>query len=249
MTTEQLLYLIEIYTQGSMSKASDILHLSPQGLSMSMNALENELGVQLLKKTNKGSKLTEVGIQLVELSNRFLSDLHEIISDQKDKSDGLKKEKITGETDLYLPHAISESIFTVALSKLYKIYPHLKINTQNIEYSRIIPQVLNHQIPFAMYNRVFVNGEDILNDIPKELTFYPVLTTKYCCHVEKKHVLSDREIIAFKDIQSYPLIIPKSFSFILTNLLNYFKVNPQIIYADSVMMVNELLKENIGVAI
>lgn len=73
MRIEQLKYLIEISKCKSMSVASENLHLTPQALSISIKNLEEELGVQLLERTNKGASLTQKGWLLTKLTEEFLN--------------------------------------------------------------------------------------------------------------------------------------------------------------------------------
>ena len=71
-----LSYLRSFYTTvkfNSISKAAKELHLTQPGLSMQLQALENEIGVQLLNRSNKGVQLTPEGSLVYEFSETMLS--------------------------------------------------------------------------------------------------------------------------------------------------------------------------------
>lgn len=57
----------------SISKAAQILHLTQPGLSGQLKSLENELGVNLLNRSNKGVELTEEGKVVFNYADTLLS--------------------------------------------------------------------------------------------------------------------------------------------------------------------------------
>lgn len=74
----------------SISKASKILHLTQPGLSMQIQALEKELQVNLLNRSNKGVELTEAGKVVFDYATTILSlqdnierDLENLKTDKK----------------------------------------------------------------------------------------------------------------------------------------------------------------------
>ena len=69
-------YLQSFYTTvkyNSISKAAQILHLTQPGLSGQLKSLENELGVSLLNRSNKGVELTEEGKVVFNYADTLLS--------------------------------------------------------------------------------------------------------------------------------------------------------------------------------
>lgn len=61
MEVSQLRYFLELCKLGSMSRAAASLNISPQGISIAIRRLENELGVELFFRSSKGLILTETG--------------------------------------------------------------------------------------------------------------------------------------------------------------------------------------------
>ena len=59
MRTEQIKYLIEISEHHSLSAAAEKLCITTAALSLSVKSLEEELGLLLFRRTNKGVELTE----------------------------------------------------------------------------------------------------------------------------------------------------------------------------------------------
>lgn len=80
MRLEQLQYLVEIYRSKSISLAAERAHISQPALSASINKLEAELGVQLLKRTNQGVYPTETGELVIQKSLQIIDAIEEIES-------------------------------------------------------------------------------------------------------------------------------------------------------------------------
>ena len=64
MRLEQLMYVQAVVACGSMNQASQRLHLSQQAISKGIRQLEEELGILIFVRTNKGVVLTPEGERL-----------------------------------------------------------------------------------------------------------------------------------------------------------------------------------------
>jgi DNA-binding transcriptional LysR family regulator len=68
----QLRYLVAVADQGGIRKASRRLHLSQPSLSQALRQLEAELGVALIRRSARGTQLTEPGAELLEYARDIL---------------------------------------------------------------------------------------------------------------------------------------------------------------------------------
>ena len=64
MYNKYLEIFIQVADTGSFSKAAEKLYISSTAVMKQMNLMEQELGLDLLIRTNHGIKLTEVGKQI-----------------------------------------------------------------------------------------------------------------------------------------------------------------------------------------
>lgn len=71
MTFQQLQYILEIGKTGSVSGAAKNLFVSSSSVSISLNALEKELGYPLFIRTQKGLVPTESGKQVLDYANQI----------------------------------------------------------------------------------------------------------------------------------------------------------------------------------
>ncbi|GIO15691.1 LysR family transcriptional regulator [Cohnella xylanilytica] len=65
MTLQQLKYVIEIANRGSMNEAAKRLFISQPSLSNAMKDLEEELGITIFERTNKGITLSKEGAEFL----------------------------------------------------------------------------------------------------------------------------------------------------------------------------------------
>ncbi|MEA4903016.1 LysR family transcriptional regulator [Desulfitobacterium sp.] len=80
MRLEQLMYLVAVNESESISLAAERIHISQPALSSALNKLEDELGVVLLKRTNSGAQLTEIGELIIVKAREVLNSVDEIKS-------------------------------------------------------------------------------------------------------------------------------------------------------------------------
>lgn len=65
MTLQQLKYVIEIAARGSMNEAAKRLFISQPSLSNAVKDLEEELGITIFERTNKGIILSKEGVEFL----------------------------------------------------------------------------------------------------------------------------------------------------------------------------------------
>ena len=111
MDINQLRYYIEVCNCGSISKAAEKVHLSQQGLSLSIRRLEQELEADLFYRKPGGIVLTELGKAVKEEAEELLKHVDNIYSLPNKLSSGRPRIRI----------AITESIIVRLPAKLQQI--------------------------------------------------------------------------------------------------------------------------------
>lgn len=75
MDVKQLKALVTVAEVGSVTRASELLHLVQPAVTRQIRTLEQELGVGLFERTRQGMRPTEAGRTLVERARRALGEL------------------------------------------------------------------------------------------------------------------------------------------------------------------------------
>lgn len=80
VTLKQLIIFTKVIYHGSLSKAAQKTGLTPSAVSKSLQLLEEQLGVQLLKRTTREVSATQEGNDLYEKLDVILSDLESALN-------------------------------------------------------------------------------------------------------------------------------------------------------------------------
>lgn len=101
MNKDQLRVFVEVVDCGSINKAAERLYLSQPSLSRSIHALEEEMGRELIKRTNRGVSATPAGETFYYYARSILDQFHM-----------LERLKTTSESKLYSKLCVSiDNIF------------------------------------------------------------------------------------------------------------------------------------------
>lgn len=90
MNFRQLEYFTTAARLKSISKAAQELHVAQPPVSRQIALLEDELGVCLFLRTNKGIELTEAGQSLYVQSKHIFQSIHTMIDSVRDIDQGLR---------------------------------------------------------------------------------------------------------------------------------------------------------------
>lgn len=69
---EYFYYMREVYETGSINHAAERLYLSQPYLSQTLKRMEQQLGVRLFHRTNRGVSLTDAGMEFLEISRQVI---------------------------------------------------------------------------------------------------------------------------------------------------------------------------------
>lgn len=75
MDFKQLRAVVTVAESGSVTKASQLLHMVQPAVSRQVSGLEDELGIALFERTRQGMQLTAAGASFVTRARRILSEL------------------------------------------------------------------------------------------------------------------------------------------------------------------------------
>lgn len=128
MKLNQLEYFSKIVEYGSMNQAARNLFISQSALSRSILTLEEELGVQLLKRSNQGISLTNDGQTVYEDIKSIL----EIIDSTREKWRNLSTSKdfLEGNIHIMACSLMCKVLVNNIFDNFYELYPKLRLELQ-----------------------------------------------------------------------------------------------------------------------
>ena len=210
MNQRQLSYFLEVYKQRSISTAAQSLFISPQGLSKTILALENELGVKLFTRSKNQMLPTKEAINLTSHAKVILSE-YELI---------LNKEFITHTPKKTLHILGSYDVFQYFPANFFcefqNLYPDISLNLVELPDLILLKQLDENEADLAL-----APGPLDANTYHLDYLF----THHYVLVMNEQHPLASKETISLEDLQTPPIVI-KGKNIPISNLhTNYFLSN------------------------
>ena len=196
MNTRDMDCFCTITREKSITKASKVLYMSPQGLSKIIKNIENELDAKLLIRTTSGIELTESGKCFYEKAEKILSDYREM------KNDILHiEQRYAGVIDLLSAYGILRLVTPACILEFRRLHPEI-----GFTYREYPDREVERRFQKKDGNVAFSIGpfEKDLYEMTK-LVSYPVRL-----RVHDSPPLASRENVSIEDINGERLFIESS---------------------------------------
>ena len=198
MTLMQLKYVVEVASAGTVSKAAENLYIAQPSLTASVKELENELGITIFNRTNKGVILTTEG-------EEFLGYARQVISQTK-----LIEERYCGNAPVRHQFCVSTQHYSfaveafVALLKEYggEEYDFRIRETQTYEILEDVAK-LKSEVGVLYVNHF---NETVLRKTFREfdLVFKRLFAAKPHVFVGSENPLAKKPFVTLEDLAPYP---------------------------------------------
>ena len=200
MNINQLKYVIEISVASSMREASRKLYISQPALSNSIKELEDELGILIFERTNKGISVTEEGRDFIDYAKKAVSQ-YEILEDRYLDKD-VNREHFSVSVQHY-NFAINAFTNMIKDSKLDK-YTFSIRETRTRE---VLEDVRSFKSEVGIVSFSGTN-EEVLKKLLKdyELTFTPLMKRDTYVYVWENHPYANKKIVSLEDMKDYPCV-------------------------------------------
>jgi len=127
MELRELSAFVAVVEEGGMSAASRRLHVSQSALSQTVSALERELGVTLLERTNTGVRPTEAGTALLAEARAVLARYHQAVRTMSTYGN-----ESSGVIRLGIPLELAPDVLPTALAKFAADSPNTRVVPQHL---------------------------------------------------------------------------------------------------------------------
>lgn len=126
MDIAQLKTLIHVAELGSLSKASDRLHIAQPALSRQIQKLEQELGIYLFDRHGRGMDITDIGQEVVAHASRILEEMDSIRRAATENRSSFRGTVVLGATP-----TVAEIVTVPLITQLRESHPHLGIRVSS----------------------------------------------------------------------------------------------------------------------
>ncbi len=183
-----------------MREAATRLYVSQPALSASIRELEDELGILIFERTNKGIKLTDDGREFLTYAKKAVGQF-EILEDRYLSKDS-GKERFSVSTQHY---NFSIKAFTEVLRKNYP--EKFVFSIHETKTREVLEDVKNLKSEVGIIS--FSNAsEPVLRKLFKEyqLDFTPLMRRETYVYVWKDHKFAGRKEISLEELKDYPCV-------------------------------------------
>ena len=156
---------VKVAEVGSLTRASEALHVAQPALSQQMRSLEDELGVKLLARGSRGVALTEAGQRLFEEARTMLFGVETLVD--RVRGDSSEPE---GEVVIGVGQTVGSLLMVPLLELAAKRFPRVRIQVREM-LSGLLPELVRSgAVDFAIsYNTASGNGVEAITVLSEEM--------------------------------------------------------------------------------
>lgn len=208
---------LKVCETGSFSRAAEALSYTQSAISQMMAGLEEELGVQLFARVNRGVQLTDHGRQLVPYIREMVNQkdrLRQAAFNINHKIEGtLRVGSFSSVTSLWMPQVIQH---------FRRHYPKVRVELLDGNYDEIRDWIIHGQVDCGFLSAI----------VADDLRFYPLWEDPLCAVFPEDHPLSRQQRVTLPELFQYPLIIETpGCDNDIQHLLSRSRCKPEIAYS------------------
>lgn len=200
MTLAQLRYAITVANADSMSEAARNLFMSQPSLSAAIKELEEETGIELFRRTNRGISLTPDGEEFIGYARQVVEQYELIENKYISKQQTKKKFSVSMQHYAFAVNAFVQMVkqfgmdeyeFAVREARTYDVIEDVK-NVKS-EIGILYVNAFNRKVLEKLFH---TNG----------LKFHALMDCHIYVYLWKGHPLANRQLISLEELEEYPCL-------------------------------------------
>lgn len=241
MTISQLKYVLAVAEYQNFTVASEHCFVTQPTLSMQIQKLEDELGIQIFNRGKKPIQLTEIGKKIVEQAKTIVDESNRI-NDIVDQQKGY----IGGEFKLGIIPTIVPTLLPMFLKTFLKKYPKVNLIIEELTTEEIVKKLTEGHIDAA------IAATPLENESIKERVLY---FEPFVGFIPEDHRLYHQKNIEVDDLELNDILLLEDshcFKASVLNLCKAFKndsIAPFQLESGSFSTLIKLSKENMGMTL
>lgn len=201
MTLQQLRYIIAIAEAGSITSAADKLLVSQPSLSKVVNQIEEEMGITIFNRNNRGVYLSEEGLSFLSYSRQVVEQADLLENKYKNKEKQRRVFSITSHHYAFVVNAF------VALVKEYGENKY-EFSLRETLTNNIIEDVRTSRSEIGVLFLSDFNRKVILKMLEDaDLKFTKLFAVKPHIFVSRKNPLAKEKIVKLSDLKNFPRLL------------------------------------------
>ncbi|WP_049620765.1 LysR family transcriptional regulator [Frateuria defendens] len=192
---KQLRAFVSTVKLGTLSRAAEALFLSQPTVSLQIQALERELGANLMERRGRRINLTDAGEALYELARPLVEGWESLDHDFQTRVKGLSAGRLT-----IAAGASTIQYLLPALVRRYRErFPAVQLQLANVTGKDGLAMLRADEADFAVGSML---------DVPNDIAWAPVYHYDPLLIMPPDHPLARKETVTLEDLSPYGLILP-----------------------------------------
>jgi len=191
-TLRQLQILLALKEHGSVTAASEALHLTQPTVSMQLKNLTDKIGLPLYQQAGKSLQFTDAGQEVLKTAQKVVDSFDQLdmrLNALKGLEAGKLRIAVVSTAKYFIPHLLGE---------FYKIYPKVEVNFSVGNRQQIIDRMINLQDDLYVFTFP-----------PKQVE---LVTTKFLDNplvaiAHERHPLAMRRSVKLKHFLELPFLL------------------------------------------
>ena len=194
MLLRQMKYFKAVVDHKNFYDAAEACNISQSAISQQIKALEDELGVLLLRRHNRTFSLTEAGELFYRKSTIILSDVNVLLSDIRRQVQHKDESLRIG----YPVNFADEQIIN-SVSVFKKRYPDAVLELESGNHERLYELLKTGKVDIVINDQRRAFSDDYLNI---ELTAFPLSV-----EISMYHPYATLDVVEIEDLKNFPCIL------------------------------------------
>ncbi len=201
MTIQQCKYVIAIAKCGSMNEAARSLMVSQASLSSAVRELEEEFGIRIFDRSNKGVRTTRDGSEFIRYARQLLTQ-YEVITDRYDSE---SKKSVCNFSVTSQHYDFVAKAFVIFMKKYDSDYNLTLKEARTIE---VIDDVANLRSDVGVLAYIKSPSGGYMERYLKRkgLEYTQIFETNPHVFLGRHHALAEKSEISLEDLKPYPYI-------------------------------------------
>ncbi|MBK5959607.1 LysR family transcriptional regulator [Rhodoplanes elegans] len=193
ITLRQIRAFLAIVQTRSFTKAAALLHLSQPALTVQIRNLEAALGVRLLDRSNRAVEITRVGLELMPVLQRTVTDLDGALLDIREIGAGRR-----GTVRIAALPSFAASLLPQVILACRRDNPALGVLVRDAIAAHVVAMVRSEEVDLGLTGGAVADAElDVLHQTTDQL----------CLVYPADHPIGRKRRIGVQDLVDLPLIL------------------------------------------
>lgn len=190
-------YFVTVVEKNSFTEAAEELFVSQSAISQQIQALEEELGVELLQRQHRKFTVTPAGDYFYREAKRVLADIDQVVSETQRIGEDDETQLNLGYLRVYSGQELHQ-----AIAEFSETYPEVSINIVNGTHEELYQELRQNTVDVVLSDQRRAFSEDYVN--------YELIKPEVYIEISARNSLSKNSEIDIEELNTTPCILVAS---------------------------------------